>query len=704
MLFCKKNKNNTPDTNKEKLPEIFSLAPKQDLAPTDLAGLEEYEKFLSSAFAKPDIRNILIAGKFGSGKSSIIRSFENHWSQTQKQKTKKKVQGGFLYISLGDYLDLPDNENQTAQQAEIKVSDRVENSQNSSKSSDEIAHHKHAPNDKNEQNVLERRLLLQIYARFHHTDLPATSFKLIQEHNNYTTWIIPLFCAFTTLSLLTLGFHEPLGQLVSSNFSNLVGAECVSVLKSWGHLALYVLVIILLSFATFVVVQNQLPRFQAKSLTFKADSLEAQYENAACESYLDQHTTELIYCLERISEKIRNTVVFEDMDRLDSKTCLEIFTRLREINYLANLRITQNGQEPLRFIYVANDSIIAQLDNSKFFDYILPIYPRMNQRTAETIFTDKFNELCKYNGDNISPFEAECGGFIHSVAGYLSDYRIQHTILNDYSLLFRIYKTSRKESNTENINIQIRILALAIYKNCFPSDFAKLWEGKSEFFPNYKADAFDQAAQQLLHYLRPFLTPQVLYYVGFNRKEIVDLWEKRLKSDLDATLQNKISQDSEFWSALEELCKNTIVNLPKNELLGMDTKGNEMSVGDLVKMIQHMISNGYKNWNWLFKNENVSAITAISTLACITCTTVEGRKELDDQTVEALFNLVRFDPNGTESIFESCSGFEGMGLSRDLSDLEVRVLVRGTGKKYNGNCVFRDSSGDKLLRECVKYK
>ena len=706
-MFFSKKRNNTPEINKQKLPKIFSLAPKQDLWSTNPSDFAEYEKFLCAAFSKPDIRNILIAGKFGIGKSSIIRSFENHWCETKKGKSNKKSLGHFLYISLGDYVDSPNNKNQSS-----SAGNSGESPQKGSVSLGSTTDDKQISDDKSERNVLERRLLLQIYASFHHADLPASGFKLIQEHDIKTKLVIPLFCAIMTCSILLLVLHAPIGHLVSTIFSDLWGAEEVSDLKSCVHLGLYILVIAFSSLATFVVVKDQIPKFQAKSLTLKADSLEAQYESAACESYLDQHTTELIYCLEQVASKIRYTVVFEDLDRLDLNTCLEIFTRLREINYLVNSRVIQKKKEPLRFVYIANDSTIAQLKNSKFFDYILPIYPRINQKTAEKIFDDNFQEMRRDNGNESDAIGEKCSTLIHDIARYLPDYRLQHTVLNDYSLLFQIYKTSNATETENNIlntadeNVETSILALAIYKNCFPGDFARIWEGKSNFFPNYKSSAFDQAAREFLSYLQPFLTPQVLYYIGFKRENIIELWENRIKNDLDGALGNNDSLDGEFWVALKNLCDMTISNLPKEKQLSKDIKGKEMSVGDLVKMIKHMVNNGYKNWDWLFKNEKVPAIIAISTLACITCTNDKGEPKLDESCLNALFELVKFDPEGNQSIFENCKNFEGIGHGRCLSELEVQVLVYGTGKQYSGNCIFYVSEGKatrkKCLRNCLK--
>ena len=101
---------------------------------------------------------------------------------------------------------------------------------------------------------------------------------------------------------------------------------------------------------------------------------------------MDLYATELIYCLEQIADKVDRTVVFEDMDRLNQKDCIEIFSRLREINYMLNQRLS--GDKYIRFIYVIKDEVLNELQHAKFFDYILPIVPGMNKRSFEDIFRE----------------------------------------------------------------------------------------------------------------------------------------------------------------------------------------------------------------------------------------------------------------------------------------------------------------------------
>lgn len=63
---------------------------------------------------------------------------------------------------------------------------------------------------------------------------------------------------------------------------------------------------------------------------------------------------------------------------------LQIFTRLREINYLVNLRLAQSNKH-IRFVYAISDERLCKVEHYKFFDYILPIIPYLNQKSVEVV-------------------------------------------------------------------------------------------------------------------------------------------------------------------------------------------------------------------------------------------------------------------------------------------------------------------------------
>ena len=315
----------------------------------------------------------------------------------------------------------------------------------------------------------------------------------------------------------------------------------------------------------------------------------------------------------------------------------------------------------------------------------MPVYPRLNQKTAESILAENLKEV--YEESN---FITESSILVHVAAPYLSDYRLQYTVLNDFNILLRLYQS--RNSNEADAKSTVDILALAIYKNYFPSDFSKIWEGKSNVFPYYKPDAFNERDRTLLDSLHPYLPLKILYYVGFKREAIVELRKAQLKNNgVAATLRTLDSQDSELQLAMQEICSEAMIQF-SNE------KDNGISADDLVTMIRYMVKKEYTDWDWLFKGKKIPAIIAISVLARVTHTNSDGIEEIDRAFLDTLLKLANFDPNGDKSIFEGCKEFGEMKSRRDLSDLEQQVLVLGTGKRYDGNFTF---NGNILLRDCI---
>ena len=69
-------------------------------------------------------------------------------------------------------------------------------------------------------------------------------------------------------------------------------------------------------------------------------------------------------------------VLFEDIDRFKDT---QIFAKLRELNLILN-SAKQIGQKPIRFIYALRDNVFTGTERVKFFDFILPIVPKVSRK------------------------------------------------------------------------------------------------------------------------------------------------------------------------------------------------------------------------------------------------------------------------------------------------------------------------------------
>ena len=494
-------------SNQEKAnnPNIFCLSPNAPLKREDMPTIDIYLRHLHSAFRNPNIRNLAVTGNFGVGKSSIIRSFDLDLYRQRGNLTADDAQNvapQFLYVSLGAFSDF-----------------RGENLKPQKDNSER---------DINEINAIEKRILMQIYARFRQRDLPLSSFKLIQENvkNPYALWILSGFIFF----FLTLtAYHEPLTPLLDRisespylsgfplllAFVYLCGTALVAGLAGW-------------------ILSAWLPKYHFNQLAFKLAETELTVEKDTSKSYLDLYSSELVYCLQEISGQIGGTIVFEDMDRLDADVCVYIFTRLREINHLVNIRLA-DSEHPVRFIYAVNDEIIAKIQHTKFFDYTLSVIPGLTRSSSESVLVKLVRRVDKELAEEfaLSWMERFCelekyGGLIHEVAPFLTDYRLQYVILNDYRLIFSLYC----ESNPNHIEAgdAEHIFAFSVYKNVWPEDYYKIRDGESEIIPDKKYDKIEQYRQSWTHYellnvllKRDLLTAQSLFYSGYSEEEISKL-------------------------------------------------------------------------------------------------------------------------------------------------------------------------------------
>lgn len=179
-------------------------------------------------------------------------------------------------------------------------------------------------------------------------------------------------------------------------------------------------------------------------------------------SILNKYLDEIIYFFE---ENKRDIVVFEDLDRFGKP---DIFVKLREINKIINDRPARRSllnllkpRQPLKFIYAIKDDMFLNKDRAKFFDFIIPIIPIINNSNSREMLAQSVKP--KGSTKRISD------QFITEVSIYLDDYRLIKNISNE----FLIYE---RKINSGKLNLN-KLLAAIIYKNAYPQDFESLHHG-----------------------------------------------------------------------------------------------------------------------------------------------------------------------------------------------------------------------------------
>lgn len=386
-----------------------------DLTPRDDVENSTYSESLKWALENDNIKNIAVTGPYGSGKSSVLRSFE-----------KKNNQWKYLKISLGTFKN-----------SEEKYANKINEGKdinNPLKSIKDLV-----PEEQNR--LIELSILQQIFYSEEHKKLENSRFNKIKTYKK-SDFILNsiLFVVWIILSYLLLNLRLIQNSIVSESFTP-------SKNSVWLYIDIFIW--IGLTFYLLITVQKAFSKLKLNKLNIFNGEIELNKDSDP--SILNKYLDEILYFFEVTPY---NVVVFEDLDRFNND---EIFLKLREINTLIN-NYSKKLKGKVVFIYAIKDDLFIERNRTKFFDFIIPIIPVINTSNAKELFS---KELKKSDSDiKISD------DFINEVSLYLDDMRIVYNIRNE----FVIYKKLLKVLSLN----QDKLVAIIIYKNIYPCDFAKL--------------------------------------------------------------------------------------------------------------------------------------------------------------------------------------------------------------------------------------
>ena len=390
------------------------------LTPLDnLTDKEIYFNYLEGAIEEADVKNIAVTGTYGSGKSSIIKTFQ-----------KKYPRYKYLNISLASFKE--------------------ENNINEEITSDKKGKNlKENPEKESLNRLIELSILQQIFYKERHEDIPDSRFKRIKSISELqiiaislglVLWILSVFSIFNSTTLLNF-FDADLALYLND-------LKIVSI--TIGLLGLFVILT-----KTIRVFNN----YKLNKLNVQSGEIEIG-ENID-KSILNHHLDEILYFFEVTDY---NVVIIEDLDRFNDT---EIFTKLRELNNLVNgsKQILSNTKRKIVFIYAIRDDMFYDKDRTKFFDYIIPIIPIINPSNSN----EKINEKLSFHGGSKLPRQE----FIDDVAIFIDDMRLLTNICNEYV----IYRGNLGVGLNQD-----KLFAMVIYKNLCPNDFAELHNAKGTIF------------------------------------------------------------------------------------------------------------------------------------------------------------------------------------------------------------------------------
>lgn len=418
MIKIKKNNKNLNTPNNE---EFSSSA-----AIIDEEAYGNYAELLDAKIKDKDVFNIGIIGPYGSGKSSLIKTYID--TKLKRKKDKKKV----ITISLANF-----NSNDDFDDEELHDVDDNKKSKNSKSVADKKEETESNKALKDIDSEIEKSILQQFIFNIGKNKLPFSHIDRVGGESDFFIALYStsfgLFLLFTILS--TLKYLDKLTNTILQSLS----------------FEFYLLITLLLFFVFLFLTLNH---FQIKRVSIK--SIEAEIGENSKTSILNLFIDEIIYFFKRSK---KNIVIIEDLDRFDN---LDIFSKLREINFLLNN--SEILKSKITFVYLIKDTMFkSSLERAKFFDYVITLMTCLNSSNIKKVINKKIN------GEQILN-----ENFSHYISYYIDDMRLLINTINDYTIYYKVLNLKNENKNNE------KLFSLMLYKNKYPLEFAKLQKEKGE--------------------------------------------------------------------------------------------------------------------------------------------------------------------------------------------------------------------------------
>lgn len=349
---------------------LHFLGPRIITDEKELKDVEPYLELLRGCIENKHISNIAVTGTYGSGKSTILKTFQN-WYKPFKDKKEEK----YLNISLASF-DAEKEEDKNSNQA------------------------------KDFERRVELSILQQMFYQVRPNVLPGSRFKRIKNIKTkwllfYITTIIIWLLSFSVIINLDIIDRTPLKWFVHNpeDFWNII---------PW----------IVFLFGIGLIIRKTIFAFSNSRINKINIKGEMELGDMG-ESIFNQYLEEILYFFERTKYEV---VFLEDIDRFGDT---QLFTKLREVNVLLNS--SKSIDRRIKFVYAVKDDMFKdRTERTKFFDFIVPIIPFVNPSNA----SEQLKKLLKNSEIRLSDdFLEGITSFIGDI-----DMRLIINVFNEFNL------------------------------------------------------------------------------------------------------------------------------------------------------------------------------------------------------------------------------------------------------------------------------
>ena len=156
-------------------------------------------------------------------------------------------------------------------------------------------------------------------------------------------------------------------------------------------------------------------------------------------------------------------LIIEDLDRYE-EISLEIFKKLKELNFMLNSNETISKNGGVIFIYALRDDLFLNPeDRVKFFDNIIPVVSKFSSQNAKQYIMELYRKIQ-------NKYELTINENLFSILSLnIQDRRLLNNIFMEFKTYIDILKDNQDIDYTQ-------LFAIISYKNIKPSDFDKRLE------------------------------------------------------------------------------------------------------------------------------------------------------------------------------------------------------------------------------------
>lgn len=367
--MLKKQKLIIEDLNKNERTHFYNLSA------SEINKDSIYLEALDSAIKDEKVYNIAITGKYGSGKTSTITTYESIHNEYK-----------YLNISLASFKD----------------------------------------NGQDNNASIERSILQQLFYSVDSKKIPFSRFKRIKGildkeiYSKLLTILLILISLFLSIYLLKNPQFINI-DVLKGNFSIIVQKYFTNFWKGLSVFILGILAMISSIITIYYLVRRVIVLLELSNIKLKNENIEVELKpnEVNADSIFNKYLDEIIYFFEETNYDV---IVIEDLDRF--KKSNEVFIKLRELNKLINNCETINRK--IKFIYCIKDEMFENKERTKFFDFIVPIIPVINSANSRQKLLDKLKD---------NPLDKNLDKqFIKSITLYIDDMRILNNIMNEFNI------------------------------------------------------------------------------------------------------------------------------------------------------------------------------------------------------------------------------------------------------------------------------